>query len=414
MKKNLHSVLFFIIVCFMTGNLYAQSIGNYDQNELRNLRDFLIQDTGYPVGPYKNAQPKNYYCVTDKRLNQDGSESWEDDPEFMLLSGNDWASDPSWITKLRGVDWTAGYRIRSVKWTTLSGTPSVGGLSGILDLKACNQIQSFICSGANSLSELYLNGASLTGQVNVHGLGLKKFDIIDISTVDPNGFNIPSLRLSAFDIGGNNLIYTTVPSIWAFDSAGILQYTFDSQNTFVNEGGIAWNADIDLSDYYFRYSPDPNGDFQPTVFTWYDQTAGGTSPISVTDLGSGRFRLPDNLRVGHTIYCEMTNNFFNDGIKNLLTLRYETTVMSGVITDISTVVAGDRLSVYFSNGLLYVESEEIPIHSITVTDLSGKRLYTGTFNGSGDAITDFSPEKGVYVVKVTSAAGVFVGKVMNR
>lgn len=423
MRKNLQLILSAVVVCFFTAsNLFAQ----YNEAELQGLRDFLIQESGLPDGPYKNAQPYNYFCVSGTTVDWNNGGLAEDNAAFQSLNGDDWKTELDWITTLKGVAFESN-RITGINWSNLSANP-VGGCGGTLDLSASDKLVSFICN-ASSLTELILNGTSINGDIDVKGNALTKFDIINVTEED-NGMPVIWLSgMNKFDCTGNKLTFASMPQIQVLSTSFLNLYwsanQADSTNSVLAGGtGNELKTAIDLrSDYYLDYTDASQGLYGPTDYTWKKSNGDVIVPASSDN---GIFVFEDKSLENEEVYCEITNNLFGyydessdprdhpyDNPNCYLILKYNTTLLPKTPTGISNP-EDVSISVYISVNTLYVSNNEVPVKSVTVFDLSGKQLYAGVFNTSEVTVDASTWEKGVYIVKVTSDAGVFTQKVMRK
>jgi hypothetical protein len=403
-------LLSLVVVC-VSGNLSAQ----YNMDELQGLRNFLIQESALIEGPYKDAQPKNYFCISGNMLAKGGVA--EDNYYYKMLIGDEWETDFSWIATLRGVTF-ASDRITKIEWSNINPAAPVGGCGGVLDLTACDKLTTFVCIGS-SLMELYLNGTNINDRVNVRNNALTRFEIIN-APEEGNGSEIPTLWLEPsglFDCTGNKLKFANMPQVQVFSSLAFLNlYYSANQADSTNITGNELKSEIDLkTDYYVDFSGQ-NPLYAPTKYVW-KYTADG-SPVSPGDYeeNQGVFKFADIKFENVQLYCEMTNNFFGypgvDVAGCILTLKYYTTILPKTETFVSNPTQ-IRASVYFSTNTLYVNSH-VAIKSALVFDLHGKQLFAGTFNNNEISIDGSNWQKGLYFVHVISDAGVIVEKVMNK
>ena len=442
MKKNQIFVFSFVAVFFFAINDFFAQVYNLD--ELQNLRDFLIQESNFPDGPYKENYPKHYHCISGNAANNIFAIA-----ALELLEGSGWQSDHSWVSPLKGITFTEG-RISKIEWRT-GVVNSVDGLRGVLDLNNCSQLTSFTCTGgSNKLTELYLNGTSLpaNGSIDVKNNALTKFEITNVNTVDDQ--NVPALFLpdpftsgiitSGIQCQGNKLTFVNMPKMriivpyplpdYPNDAANL--YSCSGQDIYVNQDGDPASANVDLNPLYgVAIAP------YTTVYDdiWYTSSSFATPATpQPAKIDNGVYLFPSEA-VGITYYCKITNPLFSlkvEGGNPLydyaedvygeygfigykaaqcnLTLCYQTT-----ITEELTVVSLTESSaaIYFSSDILHIKDGAVSVQSVSVFDISGKQLFTGTFNENYVQVNASTWQNGVYIVKVTSGAGMYIQKILK-
>ena len=390
-----------------------------------------------------------------------GNTEWYDQLKGMAVSSGN---------RITGIYWS-----NIANPTIPHANTDVSGCGGKLDLSACDQLTRFTCDNSK-LTEVVLNGTKLasTIAVNVNNNSLTKFEITNVNTIDDKG--VKTLKLSnsstlGVECRGNKLTFANMPKMRIIIPQNYLDdaanyYLCSLQADSVNNGNNFINIPINLAPAY-----DVSTGPYSTSYEWYGGYNSATkvfsNKLSPQPSGSnGVYTFSSsNFSVGQTVYCKITNplfslkilggmtandmayqgsstelfpysphygvfnafynygeecyftwfNNFDDNFKFTyagqcdLVLCYQTTL--GLYTGISSPSAFTA-SAYFSGDVLRVTSE-VPIQAVSVFDLSGKELFAGSFNAPDITIGDLSPQKGIYLVKVTSDAGVTTQKLLK-
>jgi len=220
-------------------------------------------------------------------------------------------------------------------------------------------------------------------------------------------------------------------------------YYCSSQAVFVKSGGDPYDA-VNIANLYGVSL----GPFT-TSYAWYSNS-GMTTPITPPSGSNGSYTFPSSM-LGNTIYCKVKNPLFSlktsdrsfvpfPGYKYSteypynslydygeefyapnyiasyagecdLVLCYQTTL--GLPTSITNPTAPSLIA-YFSGEMLNITNNEISLQSVSIFDLSGKQLFASNFNDTGITVDGAGWQKGVYIIKATSDAGVFTQKIIKN
>lgn len=397
-----------LVGVLLTLNLKAQE---YDNNELGNLRIFLIQKSN---APEINNMPYNYYALIKKTEGNSLYDGYFND----LKSDENWKStvenpNPAWVVSIKDyITFSASSpkKITAINWIN-SGTYPVSGLAGKFDLSACTKLQTFTFQQiANNVTEIIIDGSSLTGVVDVLGNSgsyskLENFEILNVPKID----GISYLDIPRLECRYNKLKFNKMPQVQVFNGLTNL-YNCSSQADSINNAGNEIDSPINLNRDYYNDDLVFDSFYTGTKYEWKKES--DNTPIlmpgNYTTDDKGNFTFTNESLVGEEIYCEMTNPFFGipeDGGAAYLILRYRTKLLAkGTNTSISTQDKDtDYISGYFTKDVLCIKNTGIKLQAIAVFNLSGKQLYFDHCNDNEVSINTSGWEKGIYIVKAITA-----------
>ncbi|MCL1942708.1 MAG: T9SS type A sorting domain-containing protein [Candidatus Azobacteroides sp.] len=390
-----------------SSTLFAQ---NYNNDELKNLRDFLIIWSGHEKPAGTDIYPYNYQILAPS-LNSEEIDA--------LNSADDWKTLTTWMGKIGGVTFTAGNRIQTITW---NNDNAYNGLGGVLNLADCSELVSIdFPQNINYITSITLNGSKLTN-ANLRGSTtdfstLTSLTITSVTTTDENGF--PSLLTGygknlGIDCEFNRLTFANMPPIRVITDG----YDFNP-NLFLcaNQAPSEGNEDpLNKVDLHTNYWVDTKDYFGGTEYKWYYVDGGGTiSSDLYSQDGYGIFTFDSSLE-DKSVYCEMTNNLFSvksdppcyetntDGSDINLILRYYTTLVKSPDTGISSPGTGSAV-IYLTDNTLYVKSEASPVQAVAVFDLSGKQVFGAGYHDHEVTVDASGWQRGVYIVKVNTIDG---------
>ncbi len=430
MRKNL--LLSLVILCISVLGTLKVSSQTYVKAELKNLRDFLIQESN-------SKDEMSVYYMNYELLCTGLSEE-----QIAALNSNDegWWADTSWMSK---------FKLGSLKTTTIEGVTYVqeiywkretdtGGIKGSLDLRACKELMTLDIPQQSQtvLYSVQIWGAKLQKVIlNAQSGGkLSYFKVEGVTTKDNK--NVPTLFFpknssTVFNCRVNNLKFANMPQMRVIISEASAGYPNDAANYYacssqadsINSAGNKVGIPIDLTSAYAATV----GPYK-TAYEWYSDRA-FTSKLNPQPSGSDGVYTFNSLVSGN-VYCKITNplfslktealypeyaedlyspwpDFTDNGYADLV-LCYQTTLYK--TTGISNPDNNNSFEAYLSKNTLYINNDS-EISSVSVFDLSGKQVYQGAYTTNNISIDASMWQKGLYIVKVNAANGIYTQKVVK-
>jgi lysophospholipase L1-like esterase len=417
------------------------TVTDYNKSDLNQLVSFLMQ-------PSTEAGKTNADVLGITNLQ---------DPSTWPYSGTSNNSSTAWVWNTSSPKTLARIHLNNIADASakskLSGdlfiSPASGNLAGI-NLTGCNNINSFVLSGTSSgpytavfdgcsslrkidlgsktsnfsfltinnciaLRELILNSSAFTASNTTCNITisnnpkLSQMNKVNVSlsttqtakTLFPNCF---------VRIKNNALLYSKLPNIvqmrtqlttadtLAFntDNAFILDKWF---NNTVNKHELTTEDEIDLSKEV-AIKLQPTSTSNASTFQWYSSLT--DSPVYPEIIAPGKFKLKGSgFTIGESYYVKIQNVTFSTfGLTEIKSMPFQLKSLTS-----TNVVTSKSVNIYpnpFSD-VLQIQTE-FQDYMIEIFNIAGQKI--GVYNNV-NTINTTELQPGVYVLKLTSAIGVY-------